>query len=321
MKRPTPRRKITAALLHPRRVGFSLVELLVVITIIAILAAMLLPAAQSARETARQMQCRNKIRQIALAIRSYDNTHEIFPYGISYDNPIDGVPPTPELSGKGWILTILPQLEQQKLFDQFIPGFDGSMVAGGGIAKPECVEAVKTQLPILQCPSEPSVKDNTIMQFQWANREVAQTSYKGVIGDTRMGGGASAFVGNGWDCHRRTDCPGIFWRNSYLNPTRLSSIRDGLASTFMVGEDVAEENHHSAAYYCNGDYASCHVPLNYFPGTPREWWNVMSFRSLHPGGAHFCMADGSVHFIHETINYDLYRALSTKAGGEVVDVP
>ena len=91
----------------------------------------------------------------------------------------------------------------------------------------------------------------------------------------------------------------------------------------MVGEDVAFHNHHSTAYYCNGDYSSCHAPLNYMPDppTPNDWWNVISFRSLHPGGAQFCLADGSVHFVSETIDYDLYRALSTKAGGEVAQVP
>jgi hypothetical protein len=65
------------------------------------------------------------------------------------------------------------------------------------------------------------------------------------------------------------------------------------------------------------------VPLNYFPNppTPDDWWNVMSFRSMHPGGASFCMADASVHFISETIDTPTYQGLSTKAGGENVQVP
>ena len=77
------------------------------------------------------------------------------------------------------------------------------------------------------------------------------------------------------------------------------------------------------AFYSNTDYASCHAPLNYFPRppTPRDWPNVMSFRSRHPSGAQFCYADGSVHFLNATIDHTLYRALSTKNGREAVVAP
>jgi prepilin-type processing-associated H-X9-DG protein len=91
----------------------------------------------------------------------------------------------------------------------------------------------------------------------------------------------------------------------------------------MLGEDVPEHNNVSAAYYGNGDHASCHAPLNYLPDTPTpdDWPNVMSFRSRHPAGAQFCMADGSVQFVNETIDYTLYKGLSTKAGGEDAALP
>jgi hypothetical protein len=91
----------------------------------------------------------------------------------------------------------------------------------------------------------------------------------------------------------------------------------------MIGEDIPSQNHHSAAFYCNGDYASCHAPLNFMwnPAKPGDWPNTISFRSLHPGGAHFAIGDGSVRYISDNINYDLYRALSTKSRGEVVTLP
>jgi len=57
------------------------------------------------------------------------------------------------------------------------------------------------------------------------------------------------------------------------------------------------------------------------PPHPEEWWNVMSFRSRHPGGASFCLADGSVQYINQTINHLTYRALCTKAGKETVTMP
>ena len=125
------------------------------------------------------------------------------------------------------------------------------------------------------------------------------------------------------DCHHVGGCNGIFFRTNYQGPIRMAQITDGTSGTFMVGEDVPKQNDHSAAYYANGDYASCHAPLNFFPDPPRpkDWWDVMSFRSLHPGGANFCLADGSVHFISETIDYAEYRALSTKDGREPVQVP
>jgi prepilin-type processing-associated H-X9-DG protein len=96
-----------------------------------------------------------------------------------------------------------------------------------------------------------------------------------------------------------------------------------MSNTFAVGEDVVAANNHSAAYYANGDYSSCHAPLNYFPSppTPNYWPTVMSFRSRHRGGAYFCMADGSLHFISETIDMSVYQGLATKAGHELVTLP
>jgi prepilin-type processing-associated H-X9-DG protein len=91
----------------------------------------------------------------------------------------------------------------------------------------------------------------------------------------------------------------------------------------MIGEDVPAENIHSAAFFSNGDYASCHAPLNYFPEPPipTNWPLVMSFRSRHPGGANFCMADGSVRFVADSIELQLYQDLATKAGREIAELP
>ena len=305
-----------------RSSAFTLVELLVVIAIIGILVSLLLPAVQSAREAARRMQCGNQLRQLGLAIHNYHTSHGVFPISIAYNKA--GPSPAAEVNGKGWIVSILPQLEQQNLYDQFTPGFVGDIGAGGGLKNPVCLDAMKTQLSVLHCPSDASVRKNSTEQFQWTGVEVALTSYKGVIGDTRMGGGSSPHAGGTEpDCHNTTGCNGIFYRNNYQEPVNIDQVRDGTSSTFMVGEDVAFHNNHSTAYYCNGDYASCHAPLNYMPDppTPNTWPAVMSFRSLHPGGALFCLCDGSVHFISESIDHDLYRALSTKAGGEVAQVP
>jgi prepilin-type processing-associated H-X9-DG protein len=188
-----------------------------------------------------------------------------------------------------------------------------------------CRQAVATELQVLKCPSDNAPKWQSTSEFQWNPIPVAVTSYKGVIGDTRMGGGSSVHTGGTTpDCHNTIGCNGLFYRNVYQEKITFAGILDGTSNTFAVGEDVPKENDHSAWAYSNGDYASCHAPLNYFPKpnpTPGTWPNVMSFRSRHPAGANFCLADGSVRFIRQSIAHNLYRALSTRKGGEPVQLP
>jgi prepilin-type N-terminal cleavage/methylation domain-containing protein/prepilin-type processing-associated H-X9-DG protein len=304
------------------RRGFTLVELLVVITIIGILIALLLPAVQAAREAARMAQCQNNLKQFGVAIHAYHEANNAVPPGTAYDDPMNDPyrPTSPQQgqTGKGWIISALPFLDQKALYDKFEPGFVGYFGANQGLMLPTVRPLLAVRLDIFHCPSDASVLSDSIEQFQLTGVSSALTNYKGVIGANRMGDYSSIWQGSTPDCHRTRNCPGMFWRHSYLNVVRFLYVTDGLTNTLMVGEDVPESNHHSAAYYGNGDYASCHAPLNYFPDppTPDSWPNVMSFRSRHPGGAHFCLADGSVRFFSERINYQLYQALATKAGGE-----
>ena len=308
-----------------RQPAFTLVELLVVIAIIGILVALLLPAVQAAREAARRTGCKNNMRQIGLAIHNHHDSHGTFPISVSPWSEPESPAPADQLTGKGWIIDILPFIEEQALYDQFrtLRGFEGGLFSGGGIGRPELTEAMATQLAILQCPSDGSVRELSMQQYQWEGRPVALTSYKGVIGDTRMGGGSSIHQGTEPDCHNRTGCNGIFYRNNYQEPLAFRSVVDGLSNTFIVGEDIPAHNFHSTAFYSNGDYSSCHAPLNFkpVPPIPEQWWNVISFRSEHAGGAHFVLGDASVHFVSESIDYATYRALSTKAGAEPVNLP
>ena len=307
------------------RRGATLVELLVGLAIIASLFALLLPAVQYAREASRRAHCQNNLRQVGLAMQMYHDSALTLPVNMGPYFRGDGhrvagsvVAPRIQLNGKGWIVSILPELGKKDIFDGFSECFAGDFGRGGGIRTAKGQRMMMVQLAALQCPSDVSVRQLSTSQYQWEMLPVALTSYKGVIGDTRLGGGASRHEESSSDCHRTGECNGLFFRLTYWEPQRLACVSDGVSSTFMVGEDVPAHNAHSAAFYSNSDYASCHAPLNLFPvpATPRDWPNVMSFRSLHPGGAQFCMADGSVHFVGEAIAHTLYRALSTKNGGE-----
>jgi len=304
-----------------RRGAFTLIELLVVIAIIGVLVALLLPAIQMAREAARRAQCGNNLKQLGSAVHQYHDVFRTLP--VSVGPWPHGPHPTRQRNGKGWIVSVLPQLEQQALYDEFATFFVGDFFTGYGLKSVGCRDLLKRQLKVLQCPSDSSVRRTSKDQFELLGIEAALTSYKGVIGDTRVAGTASMHPGSVPDCHMHGGCNGLFFRVTYQQPQSLSAVIDGTTNTFLIGEDVPNENHHSAAFYANGDWASCHAPLNYFPRPPApdDWPNVMSFRSHHPGGVEFAMADASVRFIQDSVDHALYRALSTKNGGESVAPP
>jgi prepilin-type N-terminal cleavage/methylation domain-containing protein/prepilin-type processing-associated H-X9-DG protein len=274
--------------------GFTVVELLVVIAIIGVLVALLLPAVQAARESGRRMQCSNKLKQIGLAVHNYLSANRVFPCSFNWVG-----------SGGGWIPRTLPFMEEQPLYDQFAR-------YKFNIRDPLCLPTIQTILPALLCPSDDSGQLLMMSQFQWAGIPVAATNYKGVIGDTNIAGGWTG----GFDNATWYPNSGMFYRSTYLQPIKVKMIPDGLSQTFMLGEDVPEENNHSMWAYSNSDYSSCHAPLNFFPvpKDPNNWPRAMGFRSKHPGGAHFCFADGSMHFINDEISLVTYQALATRDG-------
>jgi prepilin-type N-terminal cleavage/methylation domain-containing protein len=291
----------------PSPSGFTLVELLVVIAIIAMLVTLLLPAVQAAREAARRTQCLNNLKQLALGVQNFHSANNRIPDSHNYE----------ERSSRGWITMTLPFLEEGPLYDLMQPHFEGRFAAGEGINHADLANVVNQPLTGFRCPSDASASQTvSTEQYQWVGREMALTNYKGIIGNTRMG---NAGVGTD-DCHRSPDCNGLFWRFSFMKTLRFKNVSDGLSKTFLAGEDLPRYNFHSALYHGNGDYSSTHFPLNVKPDPPNpaDWPTAMTFRSDHPGGAHFVLVDGSASFVSDGIDFDLYQALSTRNGEEEV---
>lgn len=338
----------------PARSGFTLVELLVVIAIIGVLVALLLPAIQAAREAARRMSCSNNLHNIGLACVNHHDAKKYLPISIGQwpeEKDRNGKWIGPDggslsaanggkgWSGKGWIVDILPFIEEQPRFDGIMNGIKNSSAGfgarparGSGIGAIEIRPLIEAQPPFLSCPSDASARPSD-RQWWWDGVMTATTSYKGCLGDSVQTSGTaddSPFpdLGSKPDCHNTADCNGLIWRNTYYNPIPFRKVEDGTSKTFMVGECVVEQDYHSAAFFADGDWATCGNPLNFFivPATEEvikaapQWMQARGFKSLHPGGAQFVMADGSVHFFSESIDHNIYRGLATRDGGETVSV-
>jgi prepilin-type N-terminal cleavage/methylation domain-containing protein len=205
--------------------GFTLVELLVVIAIIGILVAMLLPAVQSARESARLIQCANNLKQIATALHSYHTAHEIFPPSVQYTAGED--PGATDNFGPNWVILILPHLEQDNLHSAFdltkpISHADNRTPRG-------------TQIPIMMCPSDSNnrtpFEGNTAEGDNWARGNYGANGALGHLlklpgrPDDASGPDTTAWV----DLNRR----GVMGANVSLS---IGEIRDGASNTLMVLE-------------------------------------------------------------------------------------
>jgi type II secretory pathway pseudopilin PulG len=252
-------------------------------------------------------------------------------------NPNNG---GPGYNGKGWIVDLLTAMEESDLHDLIMQGLEASTGSkqfvisgpnsGNGMGHGSIRQAVRNQLPWFWCPSDTSGGRESNQQFFWdipAGRGQwhAVTNYKGVMGDSVVGdgvGGAGPFggepIGSLPDCHNTVDCNGFFWRASYFYPIRLKSVTDGTSKTLMIGEGVVEQDYHSAAYFADGAWASCGIPLNLwienhtYENRTLYWAEGHGFRSQHPDGVQFAAADGSVTFISETIDHSEYRSMCTR---------
>ncbi len=302
---------------HEKRHGFTLVELLVVIAIIGILIALLLPAVQSAREAARRMQCSNNLKQIGLALHNYHSAHKSFPPGGIASN---------ELS---FLVFILPYIEQKPLYDQF--NFNAGSYTLGSATSNGRAEHGQVAIPCYLCPSCPDQLSNlSASGSNYSERTPATadgkdpytTHYQGVMGPV----GTNPVTGVEYTVLNRSHSwggqaqQGVLFNNKAV---RFRDITDGASNTFAVGE-ISWKGYgkfrswirgpSSSEKEAQGSCKNAAEPIN--AGASYGLFNDAGFGSRHPGGTQFLIADGSTHFLSETISYDVYLSTASRNGGE-----
>lgn len=317
------------------RAAFTLVELLVVIAVIGVLIALLLPAVQAAREAARRMQCSNNLKQLALGAHNYHDRLQSFPPGTLAKT----FATNPRFRSTTLFVFLLNEMEQSNLRNQLDPNDPQVSILNG-------LSAVV--LPIIVCPSD-AIPENPVAQGSAPNW-FGVTSYGGNGG---TGGTFFRFHGYCRDFVAQSN-NGVFFETgpnsaptAGQTPVRMADVTDGTSNTFLLGErghvdrvfdTLAADN---GGQQVIGQYGLWHgagglaivdvtmttlAPLNYRADADQVWntsacLRTSAFGSLHPGGANFALVDGSVRFISETVDMTVYRALSTRAGGEVAQVP
>ena len=299
---------------RPRR-AFTLVELLVVIAIIGILVALLLPAIQAARESARRAHCQNSLRQQGLAFHNFESARGGFPPRRHRPSP-----------HQGWGPYLLGYLEQQPLGDAYYLEQD--------FYAPDNQPYIAAPLPVFVCPS--ALPNRYVDIIDQSNVE---TGARGAAGDYFVPNSVDAYWWPEAEAAAAADtthCTAL--RDNELQPLR--KITDGLSSTLLVGEFAGRPD-----YWIRGEMQPTNDGLKW-----PNWWgpwasyNATIFKtfssdgktargpctvncnnnwglySFHPNGAHILLCDGSVHLVSESLDRDVFAGLVTKAGAELFSV-
>lgn len=288
------------------RMAFSLIELIVVLSILAVLVAITLSAVQRTRASAARLDCQNKLKQIALAGQQYHNSHASFPPGCRTVKD-------PQLF-MTWLVRILPYLEQQSIYDRSLAEFRRQPSFWLPLDGHSLIATPRSEF---NCPL--------------ANRSVGRVSHQYLREEPYLFG---LTWYQGVSGRNSVDRDGVLFADGVV---RLGEITDGASNTLFVGErppasddffgwwyagtgqnrdgsldsflGVAEYNNTHRLPMCG------HGPHRYRSGQVDDLCDVLHFWSLHSGGSNFAFADGSVRFLAYPAE-SVLPALSTRAGGE-----
>jgi prepilin-type processing-associated H-X9-DG protein len=318
-----------------------------VLAVVGLLIALLLPAIHSAREAARRIDCANHLKQIALACHAYHDQVGSFPPGniASDDGSYSG-------TWWGWTSAILPGLEQDPVFDGINFAFPASDSANSTIRltmlQAFLCPSDSASHAVRLVPWADATYSNSVV--------AAPSNYVACSGDTKTGTHFDQFSGDnsslsdpewaGWPWAVNLGCKGtfrgVFGDCSNARVVRMAEVTDGSSSTFLVGEQVISMHAYVAWPMNTWTYGSTVIPLNWkthlhegdeevdgtdcqfgnaYEKSPHcyfNWSYAIGFRSRHPWGANFAMADGSVRFVKQSIDHRIYNALGTRAASELI---
>lgn len=303
--------------------GFTLVELLVVIAIIGVMVGLLLPAVQAAREAARQTQCRNRIRQIALACQNYHSAFKRLPGYAGERPPILAQfrmdrQHEPSLRSGTWIAQVLAFMERPTLSKSL-----NRLAAQPNLSPtPEVEQKVRAPVSTFHCPTRRDARAYPLLE-PYAGRY----GDRGARTDYALNGGPATVSE---DDHRviQVQHDGVWVLGKRIGMNR---IFDGLSYTYLLGEKAMDSRRYTTGD-CFGDRSplagwnntrvSSHSYVRYAARQPSidrvdNCLVCHDFGSAHPAGWNAAMIDGSVRLIDFNVDLQIHRANASVDGREV----